>query len=85
MTGRLLIWSDAPCLIAGLMTSADGFFRTFEQAVSYYQLTMVNYIGFTDRGMLLVGGCGGHEWETADRQDSSLTWVYEFGKKIYLE
>lgn len=47
MTGRLLIWNDTLCLIAG--------------------------------------GCGGHEWETADRQDSSLTWVYEFGKKIYLE
>lgn len=56
-----------------LMTSADDFFWTFEQAVSYYQFTMVNYIGFTDRGMPLVGGCGGHEWETADRQDSSFT------------
>ena len=29
-----------------LMTSADNFFWTFEQAVSYYQFTMVNYIGF---------------------------------------
>ena len=29
------------------------------QAVSYYQFTMVNYIGFYDKGMLLAGGCGG--------------------------
>ena len=28
-----------------LMTSADNFFWTFEQAVSYYQFALVNYIG----------------------------------------
>ena len=41
-----------------LMTSADNFFWTFEQAVSYYQFAVVNYIGFNDKGMLLAGGCG---------------------------
>ena len=35
-----------------LMTSADNFFWTFEQAVSYYKFALVNYIGFRDRGML---------------------------------
>jgi len=46
-----------------LMAAADDFFWTFEQAVSYYQFAIVNYIGFHDRGMLLAGG---HQWETAD-------------------
>lgn len=41
-----------------LMTSADDFFWTFELVVSYYQFAMVNYIGFTDKGMLLAGGWG---------------------------
>ena len=41
-----------------LMTSADDFFWTFEQAVSYYQFALVHYIGFHDKGMLLAGGCG---------------------------
>lgn len=41
-----------------MMTSADNFFWTFEQTVSYYQFAIVNYIGFHDRGMLLAGGCG---------------------------
>lgn len=41
-----------------LMTSADDLFWTFEQAVSYYKFTLVNYIGFQDKGMLLAGGCG---------------------------
>ena len=41
-----------------LMTAADNFFWTFDQAVSYYQFALVNYIGFHDKGMLLAGGCG---------------------------
>ncbi len=41
-----------------LMTSADHYFWTFEQAVSYYQFTLINYIGFRDKGMLLAGDCG---------------------------
>ncbi len=36
-----------------LMTSADEFFWIFEQAVSYYQFALVNYIGFRDMGMIL--------------------------------
>lgn len=41
-----------------LMTSADDLFWTYEQAVSYYKFTVINYIGFHDKGMLLAGGCG---------------------------
>ena len=43
-----------------LMTSADNFFWTFEQAASYYQFAVVNYIGFHDRGVLLAGGGEAH-------------------------
>ena len=41
-----------------LMTSADNYFWTYEQAVSYYKFTLINYIGFHDLGMVLAGGCG---------------------------
>ena len=40
------------------MTSADQFFWTYEQAISYYQFTLIHYMGFCDKGMLLAGGCG---------------------------
>ena len=40
------------------MTSADDFFWTYEQAVSYYKFAVINYMGFKDKGMLLAGGCG---------------------------
>ena len=36
-----------------LMTSADDFFWTYEQAVSYYKFTIINYIGFRDKGCCL--------------------------------
>lgn len=32
-----------------LMTSADDFFWTFEQAVSYYEFTLINYMGFRSK------------------------------------
>ena len=41
-----------------LMTSADNFFWTFEQATSYYQFTLVNYIGSRlPQGELLLWPC----------------------------
>ena len=82
MTGRLLIRSDAPCLIAGLMTSSGGFFWTFEQAVSYCQFTMVNYIGFTDRGMLLVGGCGDTNGKPQIDKTAHLQGCMNLGRKF---
>lgn len=66
-----------------LMTSADNFFWTFEQAVSYYRFTLVNYIGFHDKGMLLVGGCGDTNGRPQIDKTDYLRQVYEFGKVIY--
>ncbi|WP_330509629.1 hypothetical protein [Parablautia intestinalis] len=65
------------------MTPADDPFWTFEQAVSYYQFALVNYIGFKDRGMVLADGCG----DTNDRPQidkaEHLQEAYKFGKCIY--
>ena len=66
-----------------LMTAADNLFWTFEQAASYYRFTLVNYIGFSDRGMLLAGGCGDTNGKAGIAQTSHLSEAYEFGKSIY--
>lgn len=66
-----------------LMTAADDFFWTFEQAVSYYQFAVVNYIGFRDKGMLLAGGCGDTNGKAQIGETDHLKEAYEFGKKIY--
>ena len=66
-----------------LMTSADGFFWTFEQAVSYYQFAVVNYIGFHDKGMILAGGCGDTNGKPQIDKTGHLREAYEFGKNLY--
>ena len=66
-----------------LMTSADNFFWTFEQAVSYYKFALVNYIGFRDRGMLLAGGCGDTNGRPQIEKTGHLEKAYQFGKGIY--
>ncbi len=66
-----------------LMTSADDFFWTFEQAVSYYQFTLVNYIGFKDKGMVLAGGCGDTNGRPQIDKTGHLQKAYEFGKRLY--
>lgn len=66
-----------------LMTSADDFFWTFEQAVGYYQFAIVNYIGFHDRGMLLAGGCGDTNGRSRIDETTHLAEAYEFGKNLY--
>lgn len=66
-----------------LMTSADNFFWTFEQAVSYYKFTLINYIGFHDKGMLLAGGCGETNGKPQISKTTHLREAYEFGKAIY--
>ena len=68
-----------------LMTSADDFFWTFEQAVSYYQFALVHYIGFHDKGMLLAGGCGDTNGKPRIEKTSHLQEAYEFGKRLYRE
>lgn len=60
-------------------------FWTYEQAVSYYKFTVINYIGFHDRGMLLAGGCGDTNGKPQINKTSYLKEAYEFGKKIYEE
>ncbi len=66
-----------------LMTSADDFFWTFEQAVSYYQFTLIHYIGFRDKGMVLAGGCGDTDGSPQIGKTAYLQEAYEFGKRIY--
>ncbi len=66
-----------------LMTAADNFFWTFEQAVSYYQFTLVNYIGFHDKGMLLAGGCGNTNGPPQIDKTEHLEQAYLFGRKLY--
>lgn len=66
-----------------LMTSADDFFWTFEQAVSYYNFTLVNYIGFNDLGKVLAGGCGDTNGKPQIDKTNHLQTAYEFGKNIY--
>ena len=66
-----------------LMTAADNFFWTFEQAVSYYQFTLVNYIGFRDRGMLLAGGCVDTNGPPQIGKTKHLERAYLFGKNLY--
>ncbi len=66
-----------------LMTSADEFFWTFNQAVNYYQFAVVNYIGFHDKGMVLAGGCGDTNGKPQIGMTGHLQEAYEFGKNIY--
>ena len=66
-----------------LMTSADDFFWTFEQAESYYRFAIVRYIGFRDRGTLLAGGCGDTNGRLNIQQTPHLQRAYAFGRSIY--
>ncbi len=65
------------------MTAADNFFWTFEREVSYYQFTLVNYIGFRDRGMLLAGGCGDTNGSPQIGKTAHLERAYLFGRNLY--
>lgn len=66
-----------------LMTSADDFFWTYTQALSYYQFTLINYIGFTDKGWLLAGGCGDTNGKPGIAETGYLQKAFIFGKNIY--
>ena len=81
--GRYEHYPEKDCAL--LMTAADNFFWTFEQAVSYYKFTLINYIGFRDKGMLLAGGCGDTNGKPQIDKTEHLTAAYQFGKKIYGE
>ncbi len=79
--GRYETYPVRDCAL--LMTAADNFFWTFEQAVSYYQFTMINYIGFRDKGMLLAGGCGDTNGNPQITKTAHLQAAYDFGKTVY--
>ncbi len=79
--GRYEKYPDKDCAL--LMTAADNFFWTFQQAESYYRFALVHYLGFQDKGMLLAGGCGGSSGEAAIEKTDWLEKAYEFGKNIY--
>ncbi len=81
--GRYEKYPEKDCAL--LMTAADNFFWTFEQAVSYYRFTLVNYIGFHDRGILLAGGCGDTNGKPQIDKTGHLSAAYRFGKEIYAE
>lgn len=79
--GRYEKYPDKDCAL--LMTAADNLFWTFNQATSYYQFAIVNYLGFRNKGMLLAGGCGGSSGEPAIKKTDWLEKAYAFGKNIY--
>ena len=66
-----------------LMTAADDYFWTFEQAASYYQFALIRYIGFRDRGMLLAGGCGDTNGKPRIDETTHLEEAFAFGKGLY--
>lgn len=79
--GRYEKYPEKDCAL--LMTAADDFFWTFEAAVSYYRLAVVNYIGFRDMGTLLAGGCGDTNGAPQIDKTNHLEEAYLFGKNIY--
>lgn len=81
--GRYERYPEKDCAL--LMTAADNFFWTFEQAASYYKFTLVDYIGFHDKGMLLAGGCGDTNGKPQINKTEHLFAAYQFGKEIYKE
>lgn len=79
--GRYEKYPNKDCVL--LMTAADGNFWTFENALSYYRLTLVNYLGFNDLGNLLAYGCGGADEPPKINQSNFLMKAYQFGKNLY--
>ena len=81
--GRYEKYPEKDCAL--LVTSADDFFWTFEQIVSYYKFNMVSYMGFHDKGMVLAGGCGDTNGKPQIDKTNHLQEAYEFGKNLYAE
>ena len=79
--GRYEKYPEKDCAL--LLTAADNFFWTFEQAVAYYRFALVRYIGFHDKGMLLAGGCGSTNGQQQIDKTNHLAEAYAFGKGIY--
>ena len=79
-SGRYEKYFDKDCAL--LMTAADDYFWTFEQAASYYQFAIVNYIGLNDRGMVLAGGRDDSNGRPQIDKTGHLERAYEFGKAL---
>ncbi|EOS40287.1 hypothetical protein C808_01258 [Lachnospiraceae bacterium M18-1] len=79
--GRYEKYPVKDCVL--LMTAADNFFWTFQQAEAYYKFTLVNYIGFRDKGMLLAGGCGDTNGKAQIDKTKYLREAFEFGESMY--
>ncbi len=75
--GRYEKYPKKDCML--LMTSADNLFWTFNQAYSYYQFALIHYIGFTDKGTLLCGGCGGSLHKPNIQNTKWLDKAYDMG------
>lgn len=78
--GRYELYPHKDCIL--LMTAADNFFWTFEQAVSYYHFAIVNYLGWQHKGMVLAGGCGGVDTERKIKQTAYLEEAYKLGSML---
>lgn len=72
---------EADCIVF----ASPLYFWTFEQAVSYYQFTLIHYMGFHDKGMLLAGGCGDTNGKPRIEKTGYLQRAYEFGRDLYAE
>lgn len=81
--GRYEKYPVKDCVL--LMTAADNFFWTFEQAVSYYKFALINYIGFQDKGMLLAGGCGDTNGRPQIGKTHHLEDAYILGRNLYTD
>ena len=67
-----------------LMTAEEDEFWNFEQAVSYYHMAIVQYMGFQDKGAVLAGGCGEMQGQPDIKETEYLGKAYEFGKNLYV-
>ena len=79
--GRYERYPQKDCVL--LMTAEDNYFWTFEQAVAYYRMALVRYIGFRDRGMVLAGGCGGTSARRHIEDTGWLEQAYALGRSVY--
>lgn len=81
--GRVEKYPEKDCAL--LMTAAANTFWAFEQSIAFYRFTVVNYIGFHDKGMVLAGGCGNTNGGPKIERTGYLQKAYEFGKQMYSE
>ena len=79
--GRYEKYPPKDCAL--FMTAADDLFWTFEQAVAYYRFTLINYLGWTDKGMVLARKCGGYKLKKRIQETAYLEIAFQFGKNVY--